>query len=217
MHGQWLRDPVTFMPRRCQRPERKISPLSKKSNDFSERLLYSWLSKNLFCGPNFGNSSTCALEVFRKRAGGGGGVLMHMNINLDSTNIIITRYKIVASFFLRHFLQCIISVSILGAIFMHTSIFSAWGKMDGWVRVLRPFNSISVISRRWKGEHERLCAMKRRLGSGRISPPAGFEPVTPWSEVAWGKRAAEYFEFGVCPSHKYIHIHVSKIPCIYTC
>ena len=36
--------------------------------------------------------------------------------------------------------------------------------MDGWVRVLRPFNSISVISRRWKGEHERLCAMKRRLG-----------------------------------------------------
>ena len=49
-------------------------------------------------------------------------------------------------------------------------------KMDGWVRVLRPFNSISVISRRWKGEHERLCAMKRRLGSGRISPPAGFEP-----------------------------------------
>ena len=42
---------------------------------------------------------------------------------------------------------------------------------------LRPFNSISVISRRWEGEHERLCAMKRRLGSGRISHPAGFEPV----------------------------------------
>ena len=51
-----------------------------------------------------------------------------------------------------------------------------WGE-DGWVRVLRPFNSISVISRR-KGEHERLCAMKRRLDSGRISPPAGFEPAT---------------------------------------
>ena len=28
----------------------------------------------------------------------------------------------------------------------------------------RTFNSISVISRRRKGEHERLCAMKRRLG-----------------------------------------------------
>ena len=55
--------------------------------------------------------------------------------------------------------------------------------MDGWVRVLSPFNSISVISRRWKGEHERLCAMKRRLGSGRISPAAGFEPATLWSEV----------------------------------
>ena len=51
-------------------------------------------------------------------------------------------------------------------------------EMDGRVRILRPFNSISVISRRWKGEHERLCAMKRRLGSGRISPPAGFEPAT---------------------------------------
>ena len=66
------------------------------------------------------------LEVFRKRAGGRGGGpgrgLLHMNINLDSTNIIITGHKIVASFFLRRFL---LSVSILGAIFMHTSIFSA--------------------------------------------------------------------------------------------
>ena len=37
-------------------------------------------------------------------------------------NIIITGHKIVASFFLRCFL---LSVSMLGAIFMHTSIFSA--------------------------------------------------------------------------------------------
>ena len=138
MHGQWLRDPVTFMPRRCQRPERKLAlhrflhtPLSKKSNNFSEPLLYSWLSKNLFCGPNFGNSSTCVLDVFRKRVAGGGGEgkgvgrRLHMNINLDSTNTIITGHKIVASFFLWRFL---LSVSILGAIFMHTSIFSAWGE-----------------------------------------------------------------------------------------
>ena len=62
--------------------------------------------------------------------------------------------------------------------------------MDGWVRVLRPFNSISVISRRWKGEHERLCAMKCHLGSGRISPPAGFKPATPWSEVGSANRSA---------------------------
>ena len=62
--------------------------------------------------------------------------------------------------------------------------------MDGWVRVLRPFNSISVISRQWKGEHERLCAMKRRLGSGRILPPAGFEPATLWSEVGSANRSA---------------------------
>ena len=63
-------------------------------------------------------------------------------------------------------------------------------RMDGWVSVLRPFNSISVISRWWKGEHERLCAMKRRLGSGRISPPEGFEPATPCSEVGRAKRSA---------------------------
>ena len=62
--------------------------------------------------------------------------------------------------------------------------------MDEWVRVLRPFNSISVISRRWKGEHEMLCAMKRRLGSGRISPPTGFEHATPWSEVGRANRLA---------------------------
>ena len=66
----------------------------------------------------------------------------------------------------------------------------SYGWMDGWVRVLHPFNSISVISRRWKGEHERLCAIKRRLGSGRISPPAGFEPATPWSEVGSANRSA---------------------------
>ena len=61
----------------------------------------------------------------RRRGGGGGGGaggLLHMNINLDSTSIIITGHKIVASFFLRRIL---LSDSILGAIFMHTSIFSA--------------------------------------------------------------------------------------------
>ena len=61
---------------------------------------------------------------------------------------------------------------------------------DGWVRVLCPFNSISVISRRWKGEHERLYAMNRRFSSGRNSPPAGFEPATPWTEVGSANRLA---------------------------
>ena len=83
--------------------------------------------------------------------------------------------------------------------------------MDGWVRVLRPFNSISVISRQWEGEHERLCAMKRRLGSERISPPAGFEPATLWSEVGSANCSATrmlllskelktfYFSYIWCP------------------
>ena len=43
--------------------------------------------------------------------GGGGGGLLHMNINLDSTNIIITGHKIVPSFFLRRFL---LSVTMSG-------------------------------------------------------------------------------------------------------
>ena len=32
--------------------------------------------------------------------------------------------------------------------------------------------------------------MKHRLGSGRISPPVGFEPATPWSEVGSTNRSA---------------------------
>ena len=41
------------------------------------------------------------------------------------------------------------------------------------------FNSILVISEGWKGEHEKLCAKKRLLGSKRISPAAGFETGAP--------------------------------------
>ena len=52
------------------------------------------------------------------------------------------------------------------------------GWMDElWFNVL--FNSISFISGRWQGEQEKLCAVKRRLGSDIISPPAGLEPETP--------------------------------------
>ena len=80
--------------------------------------------------------------------------------------------------------SCLDCLKFLGNALENNTEWPHWTRcMDGWVRVLRPFNSISVISRQWKGEHERLCAMKHRLGSGRISPPAGFEPATPWSEV----------------------------------
>ena len=70
------------------------------------------------------------------------------------------------------------SVGMLCSDAIETIFSFQYGWMDG-VKVLRPFNSISVIPRRWKSEHERLCAMKCRLGSGRISPPVGFEPATP--------------------------------------
>ena len=65
----------------------------------------------------------CALEVFQKRAGAGEG-LLHMNINLDSINIIITGHKIVASFFLRRFL---LSVSTRSHIYAHINIFRLRG------------------------------------------------------------------------------------------
>ena len=47
-----------------------------------------------------------------------------------------------------------------------------------------PFNSISIISRRWKGEHERHCAMKVREES-RLQ-----RDLTPWSEVGSANHLA---------------------------
>ena len=55
-----------------------------------------------------------------------------------------------------------------------------------WMNELRVYvllDNISVISGRWKGDHDRLCAMNHRLGSNKISSPVGFELATPWSDV----------------------------------
>ena len=41
------------------------------------------------------------------------------------------------------------------------------------------FNSISVISEGWTGEQQRLCAMKRLLGSERISRDSNPGPRDP--------------------------------------
>ena len=79
---------------------------------------------------------------------------------------------------------------------VHTMLFvsALWkkcvAKSDGWMSLgfYVPYNSISVISGRWKGEHERLCAMKCCLCSGRISSQAGFEPATRWSEVGTARK-----------------------------
>ena len=40
------------------------------------------------------------------------------------------------------------------------------------------FYSISVISGRWDGDNERLCAMGPSYWLERFPPPAGFEPGT---------------------------------------
>ena len=69
------------------------------------------------------------------------------------------------------------------------------GPCHGWMDELGfyvPFNSISVISGRRKGEDEKLCAMKRCLGLERILLLAGFEPATLWSEVRSANRSATW-------------------------
>ena len=43
------------------------------------------------------------------------------------------------------------------------------------VRFYVIFNVISFISRRWKVDNERLCAMEFRFTVEKISPPAGIE------------------------------------------
>ena len=108
----------------------------------------------------------------------GAGADNPLGRNFDANRNILSRRSFVTSF----------KKISLKSNFIH--FFHDFICMDGWVRVLCPFNSISVISRRWKGEHERLCAMKCCLGLGRISPPAGFEPATPWSEVGSSNRLA---------------------------
>ena len=50
--------------------------------------------------------------------------------------------------------------------------------------------------------------MKRRLGSGRISPPAGFEPATPLSEVGSANRSTTDASFiqRVVTLYMYVHL-----------
>ena len=50
--------------------------------------------------------------------------------------------------------------------------------MDGWIAILRPFNRISVISRRSEGDDERLYAMELRLRLESVLPPVALEPGT---------------------------------------
>ena len=70
------------------------------------------------------------------------------------------------------------------------SLLSIIKRLDDELRFYVPFNRISVISGQWKGKHERPCAMKRRLASERISPSAGFEPESPWSDFESAKSSA---------------------------
>ena len=53
--------------------------------------------------------------------------------------------------------------------------------MDGWMSY--GYTSLSTVFHSYQDDGrvniKKLCAMKRRLGSEIISPPAGLEPETP--------------------------------------
>ena len=55
-----------------------------------------------------------------------------------------------------------------------------------WFSVLHPL----VISRQWKADKERLWAMKHRTVMRWIPPPAGFKPMTLWTEVGKANYSA---------------------------
>ena len=76
------------------------------------------------------------------------------------------------------------------------------------------FNCISVISGQWKGKHERPCAMKRRLASERISPSAGFESETPWSDFESAKSSAMLSL--LVRSRKQAKVTLTTMPIIWT-
>ena len=81
------------------------------------------------------------------------------------------------------------------------------------MRFYVPFNRISVISGQWKGKHERPCVMKRRLASERISPSAGFEPETPWSDFESAKSSA--MRLLLVKSRKQENVTLTTMPIIW--
>ena len=58
-----------------------------------------------------------------------------------------------------------------------------------WLVFYVPFNIIVVISRRWNGDDERLCAGERSIFMRWTPPLAGFEPGTPLSEISRASRS----------------------------
>ena len=65
----------------------------------------------------------CIRRLPKESGGWGVGDFLHMNINLDSTKIILTGHKIVASFFLQRFWQ-----DTRGHIYAYINIFRLRGK-----------------------------------------------------------------------------------------
>ena len=58
--------------------------------------------------------------------------------------------------------------------------YTRWNRWVDELRFLRFFKSISVITRRWEGEHERLCAMKcRSAGFGKNLASSGIRTSDP--------------------------------------
>ena len=75
-------------------------------------------------------------------------------------NAVKKRHKQVHSYSSFCFGQNCIFIILSGEATMSDSVLL---RMDWWLAILRPFNSISVISGRCLDDNERLCAMELRL------------------------------------------------------
>ena len=70
------------------------------------------------------------------------------------------------------------------------------------------FNSISVISGRWEGDNERLCALEPHLRLERVPSPAGLENRTSrpvlylWSDQVLNAIIIEYDIFKTLKEEK---------------
>ena len=88
-------------------------------------------------------------------------------------------------------------------------------QQSGWLDSLGLyvlFNSISVISRWWKGEHEGLCAMKGHLDSERTLWVSNQRPHDPKCEGSgWKKGDQSPVKLTWPPTNRTLVSHVTQV------
>ena len=78
-----------------------------------------------------------------------------------------------------HISFCLFCHASAQMVLMNTAIFSFSNTDNGWVRVLPLFNSISVISRRWKGEQWKALCNEAPFRFGKNLASSGIQTRDP--------------------------------------